>query len=185
MCPGPVISALQDALYYHDCMGVELHSGCTQKHVKVSRPLSCMLLMMLAYTSSSVETEGLGTRLLILMIKTSLTLWRHYKVNNGAWFCLKHSLHSLLSSILKDWLRPYLLFSIYIACALPQLYSIGTACTPHSDTITCTSTVVRIMTIFTGLSNEHARMRDKHVDDVSLHTYIHTYIHRYSELAIC
>ena len=34
--------------------------------------------------------------------------------------------------------------------------------------------VVRIMTIFTGLSIEHARMRDKHVDDVSLHTYIGT-----------
>ena len=38
---------------------------------------------------------------------------------------------------------------------------------------------------------EHAHMRDKHVDDVSLHTYIHTYIHTYniihtySEFAKC
>ena len=28
------------------------------------------------------------------------------------------------------------------------------------------------------------RMRCKHVDDVSLHTYIHTYIHKYSDFLV-
>ena len=32
------------------------------------------------------------------------------------------------------------------------------------------------MTIFTDWHHDHTRMRDKHVDDVSLQTYIHTYI---------
>ena len=106
--------------------------------------------------------------ILILMIKISLTLWGHYKVNNSAWFYLKHSLRSLLSSILKDWPRPYLLF--YIACAL----SIHLNYTPSEQHVHHThdhlhqyGTVVRIMTIFTGLSIEHAHM---HMDNVSLHT---------------
>ena len=148
-----------------------------------------MLLMMLAYTSSSVETEGLGTRLLILMIKISLTLWRHYKVNNGAWFYLKHSLHSLLSSILKDWLRPYLLFSIYIACAL----SVHLNYTPSEQHVHHTLTQSPAPALWSGLwrslpvylMSMHACVISTWTTYSYIHTYIHTYIHRYGEFAKC
>ena len=75
-------------------------------------------------------------------------------------------------------------FSSCIAYALSRLFIPTTPLEQHVITHTITHTVVSMYYIiyYDNLYQytiQHARVRDKHVDDVSLHTQIHTYIHTY------